>query len=68
MTETTHDIIEGIAAALLIGRAVMSHIEHKKTNKDVNEIKFYINGDFEKKLEEEKKKWEQENKKQNESI
>lgn len=63
MTETTRLIIEGIVSVILIGRGIVSHYEHKKTNKTVNEIKVYMNGDFDKRLEEEKKKWEQENKK-----
>lgn len=60
MAETTRLIIEGIVSVILIGRGIMSHYEHKKSR---NEIKIYFNGEFEKKLAEEKKKWEQENKK-----
>lgn len=63
MTETTRLIIEGIVSVILIGRGVFSHYEHKKTNKDVNDIRIYMNGEFEKRLAEEKKKWELENKK-----
>lgn len=68
----------GILIAAIGGSRWLSHYEHKKstktgeeTNATVNEIKFYMNGEFEKRVEEmvqqrlveEKKKWEQENKK-----
>ncbi len=33
--------------AVIIGR-VMSHFEHRKTSKDVEEIKFYLNGGLKK--------------------
>ena len=60
MTDTLKDIIEGAVAIVLIGRGVISHYEHKRTNKDVNEIRIYMNGEFEKRLAEEKLKWEAE--------
>lgn len=70
MTETTRLIIEGVVSVLLIGRGIFSHYEHKKNEKigketkaTVNDIKIYMNGEFERKLAEEKKKWEEENKK-----
>lgn len=66
MNHNSHLIIEGIVALLLIGRGVMSHFEHKKTEKAVNEIKIYFNGDLEKRISEERKKWEEETK--NKSI
>lgn len=60
MTALARDIIEGAVAILLIGRGIMSHIEHKKNTKrveenkkDTTEIKmfFNINGEMEKRLE-----------------
>lgn len=60
----TKIIIEGIVSVLLIGRGVMSHFEHKRAMKqnkqDALEIKIYLNGEFEKRLAEERKKWEEE--------
>lgn len=47
---STHTIIEGIVAVLLIGRGVMSHLEHKKTGRQITEIKISINGELEKRL------------------
>lgn len=68
MTNETHSIIEGIVAILLIGRGIMSHFEHKKTSTDVKEIKFYINGNLEKKLEEAKEEGRQEILNKNKSL
>lgn len=70
MTETAKLIAEGVVAVLLIGRGIMSHfehkkshLEHKKTGRDIHEIKISINGELEKRIAEERKKWEQEIKK-----
>lgn len=52
MTEETWRILAVTVPPLsvMIGR-VFSHFEHKQTGKDVNEIKFYINGEAAKKIE-----------------
>ena len=60
MTQTTKDIIEGVVGLILILRGVMSHYEHRETSRDVKQIKSNSNGEFERRLSEEKKKWEQE--------
>lgn len=39
---------------------VWSHREHKGSGEDIRDIKIYMNGEFEKRLAEEKRKWEQE--------
>lgn len=49
MTNETATII--VAGAILAGR-VWSAFEHRSTGKDVKEIKIYMNGENEKKLQE----------------
>lgn len=49
MTNETATIV--IAGAILAGR-LWSMFEHKKTGKEVNQIRIYFNGEMEKKLEE----------------
>lgn len=57
---TDQMVIEAIVGALVIGSRILSHFEHKKSNKDVNEIKFYINGDLQKRLDEAREQGRQE--------
>lgn len=57
---TDRDLIEAIAGVILIGRGVMSHFEHRQTGKDVREIKFYINGNVDKRIEEAREEGRQE--------
>lgn len=56
MAETTRLIIEGVVSIILVGRGVLSHYEHKKTQRDVIEIKMSINGEVEKRIEEARQK------------
>lgn len=41
----------GVVISVVIGR-VMSHFEHKKTERDVTQIKVYINGAMEQRMQE----------------
>lgn len=48
-----------IAVIIIVGR-VMSHFEHKKTGKTVNDIKVFINGQREKDIEKAREEGRQE--------
>lgn len=53
-------IWEVILGGLVVIGRVMSHFEHKETKKSVTEIKVYINGELEKKLEQAREEGRQE--------
>lgn len=61
----TKDIIEAVVAIILIVRGVMSHREHRKTGKDVSEIKVYFNGELQKKIEQAREEGRQEERDKN---
>lgn len=61
---TNKEIIEAFAWFILFLRGIFSHMEHKGTSRDVKGIRSTMNGEFEKRLAEEKIKWEKENARQ----
>ena len=57
---TNEFISTGIISLVVIASRVISHFEHKRTGKDIMEIKISINGELERRVSEANEKGRQE--------